>query len=368
MKFRKKFINNFTKIFLGIFSGIILLEISFKFIENTPLWRVFPLTEPILGEPDKELGFKFTPNAKGIWLKENRSKIKINDLGFRDFNKKDLKESSFKIILTGDSIVEALQVDQHKNFENLTEKNLLNKNYDLQIFNLAKSGDGPLRQLLTLEKIGYPLQPDLAILLTSLNEFYTGELLDDSVAPAYSEISNNKYVRTFGFSKRWQVRESESPIFLYALNKLQNYSFLRIFYYRLKSLNQNLKIDSKIIKKENNNEEDFCNEKEIEKYIRLFNENESNDSKKLFIAFLEDLSSSTSTQDLQVIYMINNIPFPERGCFSAMEKRKILINKLRETFEKYNIVFFDFYGELNNLKIIHGFNDSQLKFLTGHLN
>ena len=103
----------------------------------------------------------------------------------------------FRILLSGDSIVEALQVDQLRNFENITEKNLIKKNFNIKILNLAKSGDGPLRQLINIENKVELLNPDLVILFSTLEEFFSGELLDDSLAPAYIKTSNNKFKRGF---------------------------------------------------------------------------------------------------------------------------------------------------------------------------
>ena len=54
----KKNLNNFLKLFLGFLSGIILFEIFLRSIENSSLWRIFPVIEPILGVPDKNIGYK----------------------------------------------------------------------------------------------------------------------------------------------------------------------------------------------------------------------------------------------------------------------------------------------------------------------
>ena len=45
-------------------------------------------------------------------------------------------------------------------------------NKEFRIFNLSKSGDGPLRQLVTLEEIGFDLDPDLAIFFPHIPIFY----------------------------------------------------------------------------------------------------------------------------------------------------------------------------------------------------
>ena len=60
-------------------------------------------------------------------------------------------------------MVEALQVEQEKNFENIAEKNLQSRNLNINISNLAKSGDGPLRQLINLENKSQLIKPDLVI-------------------------------------------------------------------------------------------------------------------------------------------------------------------------------------------------------------
>ena len=71
-------------------------------------------------------------------------------------------------------MVEALQVEQEKNFENIAEKNLQSRNLNINISNLAKSGDGPLRQLINLENKSQLIKPDLVILFSTLEEFFLG--------------------------------------------------------------------------------------------------------------------------------------------------------------------------------------------------
>tara|TARA_Y100000287_G_C14212825_1_gene351844 strand:+ start:65 stop:1234 length:1170 start_codon:yes stop_codon:yes gene_type:complete len=360
-----KLIKKFKIISIGVMTGFFIFEIGLKLIEITPLWRVFPIIEPILGHPDENVGFEFTPNAEGVWIKENRTKVKINSLGLRDLENNSSFRNSFKIFLTGDSMVEALQVEQEKNFENIAEKNLQSRNLNINISNLAKSGDGPLRQLINLENKSQLIKPDLVILFSTLEEFFSGELLDDSIAPGYIKTYDNKFVRGYAFRKRWQIKRSKDKNFVYILNKLQNYSVLRMIYFRMKEDFKTLfwKNEKKYF--ENNREYSSCKEKQIKKYLNLFNDESYSKSSEVFNFFLEDLSNSYELQKISKIYIINSIPIPNSECKNAIKNRQLLVNKLDQLFENYGIKFIDFNIRLNS---IDTFNEKRIKFSGGHLN
>ena len=87
--------------------------------------------------------------------------------------------------------------------------------------------------MINLENKSQLIKPDLVILFSTLEEF-SGELLDDSIAPGYIKTYDNKFVRGYAFRKRWQIRKSKDKNFVYILNKLQNYSVLRMIYFRMK--------------------------------------------------------------------------------------------------------------------------------------
>ena len=54
------------------------------------------------------MGYKFTPNANKIWIKENKNRVIINNYGINDY---EIKDSKFRVVLTGNSMIEALQVE-----------------------------------------------------------------------------------------------------------------------------------------------------------------------------------------------------------------------------------------------------------------
>ena len=363
----KKSINKFLKVFLGLFSGIILFEIFLRTIENTSLWRIFPVIEPILGVPDKNIGYKFTPNQEGIWVKENRVKVKINSLGLRDISYSNDFKNFFKIVLMGDSMVEALQVSENYVFENITERNLenfMNKNF--RIFNLSKSGDGPLRQLVSLEEIGFDLDPNLAIFFSSYSDFLSGELMDDTLSPGYKFINGQNIKRSYSFRDRWQIEKSNSRIFKYGLVAIQKSPILRMFYLKSKEDFRKLIGINKNNELSNNDFNDICFTKEIDKIYYLLKEEKNNLNLKILKYFLSDLNRSAKNKKLSLIYIVNSIPIPDKSCNEQVRKRKESLNNLIYIFEKNNITFVDFnhlikdkFGSISN---------SELKYSGGHLN
>jgi hypothetical protein len=84
-----------------------------------------PVVKPILVRPKTTSGTELIEGGVFIWPQENRVKVHINSYGLRD---KELKTSvdSTRVVLTGDSIVEALQVNQNDTMDNKAEENLRN--------------------------------------------------------------------------------------------------------------------------------------------------------------------------------------------------------------------------------------------------
>ena len=166
--------------------------------------KFFPTINPILGSPDYEMGYKFIPNTNKIWLKENKNRVKINEYGIHDF---PISNSLNRIVLTGNSMIEALQVELNKNFENISENNLKKQFKDIQINNLAMSGHGPLRQLIMLENYGFNLNPNLVVMFIPIGEFLLEEITDDNYNPAY-KIDKNKIIRSYNFKSKQKNRNA----------------------------------------------------------------------------------------------------------------------------------------------------------------
>jgi hypothetical protein len=189
---------------LGALLSLVVVDCGLRIVEATPLWRVFPVVEPILGHPDREVGFDSTPGAKGVWPIEHRSFVRINSLGLRDVERQRAKPAgSLRVGLLGDSMVEATQVGQEATFGTLAERRLRAEGYNIELLNLAVAGPNPIRQLLRLEKRGYALNLDWVVAHSASASFVSGLLLDDSQNPAYVDAGDGRLVRGYAFRQRF---------------------------------------------------------------------------------------------------------------------------------------------------------------------
>src|SRR6202022_1411789 len=110
------------RLLLGGCLAWLLAECGLRLIEATPLWRILPVVEPILGQPDSQFGFDSTPGARGVWTRAHRSRVQINSLGLRDAERDPVKTpGTVRVGLLGDSTVEAVQVSQEATFASLAE-------------------------------------------------------------------------------------------------------------------------------------------------------------------------------------------------------------------------------------------------------
>src|SRR4051794_21692803 len=91
-------VSRFGRAFIGAVMSFLAVDLGLRLIEATPLWRILPVIEPILGQPDKDFGFDSTPGARGIWTAEHRARLQINSLGLRDIERELVKpEGTFRV-------------------------------------------------------------------------------------------------------------------------------------------------------------------------------------------------------------------------------------------------------------------------------
>src|SRR5919108_559664 len=113
------------------------------------------------------LGTTYVPHAYYRFTKEGFSEGYFNSHGFRDYERTDNKPSNvFRIIVLGDSYVEALQVELEKTFPALLEKKL-NENSTsakFEVINLGQSGFGTADEYMRYVNFGAKYDPDLVIL------------------------------------------------------------------------------------------------------------------------------------------------------------------------------------------------------------
>jgi lysophospholipase L1-like esterase len=169
---------------LGVLFALGLLEFGVRWFHLVPdrFW-----------EPDPVLGVRLIPGDRGWWTQEDREfvvPVQINQEGLRDVEHRYAKPPGvFRILVLGDSFVEAMHVPLERTFPRQLEERL---NRDsgaaaIEVISAGVSGYGTASEVLYFEQKGKRYQPDLVLLA-----FYPGNdvknnspTLEDTLKPVY---------------------------------------------------------------------------------------------------------------------------------------------------------------------------------------
>lgn len=170
---------------VGIVLAVAMLEIGVRWLHLVPdrFW-----------EPDPVLGVKLIPGAHGWWTQEDREfvvPVRINREGLRDVEHEYAKAPGvFRILVIGDSFVEAMHVPLEATFGRLLDQQLNGDGaaHRVEVVTAGVSGYGTASELLYFEHHGKRYQPDLVVLA-----FYPGNdvknnspTLEDTLRPVYA--------------------------------------------------------------------------------------------------------------------------------------------------------------------------------------
>lgn len=132
--------------------------------------RLIPLWPDQFSDFDPDLGFAHIPGSKGWWVNiyvpfEIRSYVKINSLGLHD-REIDLEkpEGTRRILLLGDSLVDALEVPLEDTHAKQLERNFTKDGYEIEVINGGHYGYGTDQELLFYRVRGIRMQPDIVVL------------------------------------------------------------------------------------------------------------------------------------------------------------------------------------------------------------
>ncbi|MDD5069621.1 MAG: SGNH/GDSL hydrolase family protein [Candidatus Omnitrophica bacterium] len=206
---------NKLKNFLVLFMSLIFLFLALELVI-----RVFSFSMPELVE-DSKLGDGYSlfpkPYSRYFYFSEGYSRGKYNRFGLRDYDSYSLKKGKgvCRIIVVGDSFVEALQVDLADTFENITERLLnndssLKKKYSsFEVINCGRSGWGTAQQYLWYEKNLKRFNPDIVVLA-----FYIGNDFNNNVYQ-WERLSETKgggrpYI-VFDEKGNWHIEYIDKP-------------------------------------------------------------------------------------------------------------------------------------------------------------
>jgi hypothetical protein len=366
----------------GFIASVALVEGGLQLIRHSPLWRALPIVEPILGRPDRDLGYDFVPGAWGIWPKENRAPVRINQLGLRDSPMElEKPEGTTRVAITGNSIVEALQVEQALTFDSLAEGLLLEQHLKVEIANLAMAGSTPLQQLIRFEKLGTSLDIDLLIMFVDVNEFSSGNLVGDLTRPGYIVSPEHTVRRGYAFRNRRAVRYAEKPIGKAFVALYQNIELFRLLYLWSRTpwvARLGLELTKKISATATRTASDDSCFAVDNDTLRSFWIDHVPDSRWIAAHnFFQEIRGSVIDRGIPAIVAIRGIPATNSTCPEGDERRQEIVSVVRQAVEKSGATFVDWEDALaralpdNNsgvakqLRRLHGFGSS---VGAGHLN
>jgi lysophospholipase L1-like esterase len=171
---------------VGIVFALAVLEVGVRWLH---------LVSDRFWESDPLLGVHLIPGRRGWWTQEDREflvPVQINSHGLRDVEHEFTKPSGvFRILVLGDSFVEAMHVPLDATFGRLLEQQLNTSPLPqrAEVISAGVSGYGTAGATLSFERDGKRYQPDLVLLA-----FYPGNdiknnspTLEDTLKPIYAE-------------------------------------------------------------------------------------------------------------------------------------------------------------------------------------
>jgi lysophospholipase L1-like esterase len=196
---------------LGLLAASALAEIAFRVVEATPLRFVLPASEIAMYGPDPDTGYRHRANANGLWLAEKRADVTISNLGLRDRERSaERKDSNLRVVVIGDSLLEAVQVPLDSTAVAIAEKLVATQHKGAEVINLGLAGATPPVLAARLQSMGRGLNPDLAIVVINIGDFVSSSLRDDSAFTGYRSSPEGESNLSYGFrnGRGYRIRTS----------------------------------------------------------------------------------------------------------------------------------------------------------------
>lgn len=153
---------------LGVGLGAASLEVVVRLF--------FPVSD-FFWQFDPVIGMKLIPGKRGQAVRRGvfDTRIEVNSIGFRDYEHPLVKPAGVRrVVLLGDSFLEAIQVPFDRSVTPLLKSRLQNVSGRTELFNFGVSGFGTAREYLTLREYGLRYKPDLVLL------FFVGNDVSDN--------------------------------------------------------------------------------------------------------------------------------------------------------------------------------------------
>ena len=165
--------------------------------------RVAGVRYPSFYTVDRDRGFALRPEAEGVWSREGRGSVRINQAGFRGADLPEAPASGvLRIAVVGDSFTEALQVDEKDTFVKRLESELnadqacaLRRNFSgpVEVLNFGVGSYGTGQALLTWRYLAKRYRPDVVILAVYPgNDFKDNEPIPRQDRPVFVLDANDQ--------------------------------------------------------------------------------------------------------------------------------------------------------------------------------
>jgi hypothetical protein len=160
---------------LAVLLALAVVEMGLRIAGYDPLGRrssgrhrfIRPSTNP-------DLRYELVPGARGLaW----RRPVAINSHGFRDQEYTVEKApGAFRIVVIGDSITFAGNLEAEQRFTEVLEARLLAEGRLVEVLNLGVGGYDTLDEVAFLEHVGIAFDPDLVVVAFCINDLGTAPL------------------------------------------------------------------------------------------------------------------------------------------------------------------------------------------------
>ena len=194
MALMKHWISNLGALSVGLAASLLLAEAAL---------RIAGVRYPAFYIVDPERGFALRPGAEGVWSREGRGSVRINQAGFRGADVPEVRAPGvLRVAVLGDSFTEALQVDEQDTFVQRLQSSLtadrscaLRSNFPagVQVLNFGVGAYGTGQELLTWRHLAQRYRPDLVLLTVYPgNDFTDNEPIPRKDRPVFVLEANDQ--------------------------------------------------------------------------------------------------------------------------------------------------------------------------------
>lgn len=363
-----KVLRSASRFALGLTAATIAAELALRIISATPLWHVLPVPTIMFYGPNADTGFSHRPNVTGIWTAENRTNVRTSSLGLRDRERPLKRADAPRAIVIGDSLIEAVQVEQDDTAVAVAERLLSAKRPGAEVVNLGLQGVTPAVQVARLQSIGLALQPDVAVLLVTLDWLLSDNIRDDSLSPGYRQNAQGDYELSYAFrdGRGYKFRTSQAGAFVYWL--LDHSMVARVVNAR-RNAGWFAEWPKPVQLPElTSGPQDECRDERMARQRALWIDGQPAAAARILEAVIRDLSAISRNDKLPVVLVMRNIGL---GCEQIADARRTLTDAIAKRLAAAGLGFADFDSLLlekngsPSVEKLHGFGKN---LGTGHLN